>query len=334
MGRQSARIYFNMKDHKDIYFDGHYHKAMYIGAECVWYKIEEGFFSFKVQDHLLDISGNVIGKGIALNMDSPKIDSAGTREILRFDWGDGTIEEIRPFGNITHEYPTSDGTEYEVKVYGNISDFNGTARIGNVNCYCITEILSPLPKTLISSLEAMFANCITLKKIIPQIFYGYLDNYETINVRGVFANTSIEYVPELIFSGLYSADITGAFVNCKKLKSISPAALLGTNYTSGRSLFSGCSALTEIPTALFTDGFEDVENFDECFYECTALTSVPYTLFDQATNAKSFVRAFYWDNYIASEVPPLWERADAVGTECFYNCIRAENYWDIPATWR
>lgn len=53
MGRQSSRLIYNGKDHKDIYFQGHYHDAMYVGSQLVWKKIRErnweriGFHTFK-----------------------------------------------------------------------------------------------------------------------------------------------------------------------------------------------------------------------------------------------------------------------------------------------
>lgn len=45
MGKQSARLYFQGKDHKDIYYSGHYHDAMYLSdsegrATLVWEKIK------------------------------------------------------------------------------------------------------------------------------------------------------------------------------------------------------------------------------------------------------------------------------------------------------
>ena len=39
MGKQSARLYFQGKDHKDIFFKNHYHCAMYKGSNLVWQKI-------------------------------------------------------------------------------------------------------------------------------------------------------------------------------------------------------------------------------------------------------------------------------------------------------
>ena len=47
--RQSSRIYFVGKDHKDIYFQGHYHDKMYIGSQLVWEKLKgrEYIFDFR-----------------------------------------------------------------------------------------------------------------------------------------------------------------------------------------------------------------------------------------------------------------------------------------------
>jgi desulfoferrodoxin (superoxide reductase-like protein) len=42
MGKQSARLYYDGKDHKDIFFQGNYHRAMYKGNRLVWEKITEG----------------------------------------------------------------------------------------------------------------------------------------------------------------------------------------------------------------------------------------------------------------------------------------------------
>ncbi len=46
MGRQSSRLYFQRKDHKDIYYNGHYHDAMYLSdnegkVTLVWEKIKD-----------------------------------------------------------------------------------------------------------------------------------------------------------------------------------------------------------------------------------------------------------------------------------------------------
>lgn len=39
MGKQSARLYYQGNDHKDIYFQGKYHDKMYVGNQLVWEKL-------------------------------------------------------------------------------------------------------------------------------------------------------------------------------------------------------------------------------------------------------------------------------------------------------
>ena len=341
MGRQSARMYFRFGDHKDIYYRGHYHKAMYVGATCVWYKIEDDYWSIKVKDQMIDQYGGIYETGgrIALNLGFAK-DENGNRLPIRIDWGDGTQEEFWEMARFEHQYPTNDGTEYKVKIYGKIGGFRALANYVGIASSCVTEILTPIPYienigsygTL--QISTFFTGAKSLTKICNNIFVNYMDFDGEINAIGAFAGTNIEYVPDLIFSGLYKVDIAGAFENCKNLKNISASCLLGADYSRADGLFSGCSSLESIPSTLFVDGFEEVENFDKCFYECTSLVSVPETLFDSATNGNSFVRTFYGDSSIESKVPALWERTGAVGTGCYYLCGKAENYSEIPISWQ
>lgn len=39
MGRQSARIFYNGKDHKEFFYNGKYHDALWLNGECLWEKI-------------------------------------------------------------------------------------------------------------------------------------------------------------------------------------------------------------------------------------------------------------------------------------------------------
>lgn len=41
MGKQSSRMIYQRKDHKDIYFQGKYHKAMYLGNRLLWKKLQK-----------------------------------------------------------------------------------------------------------------------------------------------------------------------------------------------------------------------------------------------------------------------------------------------------
>ena len=49
MGKQSARLYYQGKDHKDIYFNGNYHVKMYKASELVWEKLyPDEFFIYSI----------------------------------------------------------------------------------------------------------------------------------------------------------------------------------------------------------------------------------------------------------------------------------------------
>ena len=41
MGKQSARLYYQGNDHRDIFFRGNYHDRMYVGDNLVWEKIND-----------------------------------------------------------------------------------------------------------------------------------------------------------------------------------------------------------------------------------------------------------------------------------------------------
>lgn len=63
MGAQSSRLYFDGKDHKDIYYQGKYHTAMYKGNQLVWAKteIEDVSLLSNCPIYLKEIDGKLYG---------------------------------------------------------------------------------------------------------------------------------------------------------------------------------------------------------------------------------------------------------------------------------
>lgn len=63
MGAQSSRLYFDGKDHKDIYYQGKYHTAMYKGNQLVWAKaeIEDVSFPPNYPVYFKEIDGKLYG---------------------------------------------------------------------------------------------------------------------------------------------------------------------------------------------------------------------------------------------------------------------------------
>lgn len=349
MGKQSARMFFRLKDHKDIYYRGHYHKAMYLGAKCLWYKIDEDFFSFKVSDTMIDQYGQIFDtpvypKGTVVLRIRGLIDSEYKPSTLRVYWGDDSVEEITTYTDLRHTYPTNNGTEYEVKIYGKIGTFQGYFYYSGIILSCITEISTPLQYGMTTinnanentekNLSNMFSNAKSLRRICENFFSAYRDYDKMLYALNVFQESGLEEIPSDIFSGISNIDIGGAFIGCNNLKNIMPTALFGATYTRATNLFYGCNSLTTIPSTLFSSGFEDVEDFSECFYECSSLTEVPDLLFYSNDNATNFEKCFYKCVSITSRVPALWERENAVGNQCYYLCSNANNYNEIPMDWR
>lgn len=85
MGKQSARIFYQGKDHKDIYMDGYYHSAVYkseeskdgkIVCKLIWKKIfDENLY---IHDHVYTVAGDnapsgIYHKALTVNMDAKKV---------------------------------------------------------------------------------------------------------------------------------------------------------------------------------------------------------------------------------------------------------------------
>lgn len=68
MGKQSARLYYRGNDHKDIFFQNHYHSKMYKGGKLVWEKLlgnEYIVFQFNNEIKVLDIENKQVYKDAA-----------------------------------------------------------------------------------------------------------------------------------------------------------------------------------------------------------------------------------------------------------------------------
>lgn len=255
MGRQSSRLWFGT-DHKDIYYNGYYHKQMYLTdkkskTELVWEKLEETeipVFSFKVQDTTVSgRTGEVVGKGVAY-IYFEKIEG---QEVI-IDWGDGT-QTILPSYETTsntewlHAYPTNNGTIYNVTLSGGFGGFMGCcANRGHLfNGYsCISELNSPiLPQMLGSNVSGgnMFGYLITLKKISGNLFEKIRDvNYY---YSGMFSNSGLTEIPTGLFAGISQANIGNMFYNCNDLTTINANSFLGVDAIGANNPFATCSNL-------------------------------------------------------------------------------------------
>lgn len=351
MGRQSARIVRKGIDHKDIVGGKFNHIQLWHKGELVWEKLpDSGYQGFKISTSVPMYSYKSCSFYIAGN--------------FTVDWGDGTVEEkaISELTLVTHTYPYQrTATIYTATFNGNITDISFRA------CENMYEILTPLPPSLSEKTDftAMFAYIDTGLRI-PNDLFMYCTNAQ--NFNSCFYNSTIRdsegkaAIPEGLFEhNINAMSFVSCFANSQfavipgglfKNKTLAtdfgncfygmPAtkipADLFENCVSAKSL-TGCFSFGkyyEIPEGLFDD-MPYLESVKQCFMQCASIQSVPYTLFDNNDNLEDVYRAFYNCKSITSKIPPLWERVwedDTKYKGCYYNCISAENYGDIPSyTW-
>ena len=354
MGKQSARIRLNGKDHKEIRINGKYHKLADRDSNVLWEKIAEEpivYDGFKISTSVPAYRYHSCAFYIAGN--------------FTVDWGDGTVEEktISELTLVTHTYPyQKTATIYTAIFDGNITDMSFEA------CEHMYEILTPLPpslskKTDFSSMFAyidtglripndLFKYCTNAqnfdscfyssvmhdsegKGAIPEGLFKY--NNQVISFLNCFANSNFVVIPDGLFK---NKTLVTDFGNCfYGMPATKIPADLFENCVSAKSL-AGCFSFGkyyEIPEGLFDD-MPYLESARQCFMNCTSIQSVPYELFDNNDNLEDVYRAFYNCKSITSKIPPLWEREWEDVTKykgCYYNCGTPENGADVPSFyWR
>ena len=342
MGRQSARLLNNKKDHKNIFFNGHYHKQMWItdknaNPTLLWEKlVSRKVFTFTVRDTMTSTAGVTPSPGkILMNIVTPY-----NATPMVIDWGDGTTETTKGSTYFFHEFPTSDNSLYTVNIYyESLADFAGSIFYSGNYVSAIEEILTPLPvfegkigQTEVT-LGAMFSSCKSLKKVCSGFFDNYIDYGILINAVGMFGNSGIEQIPEE-FTRNVKIYMANMFYNCESLTYIDPSAFSNSEIdVRCFSVFQNCTALKELPAFLFISSNE--MNFSNLFRECTNLSFVPTSFFDACPNILSVSYAFYRCTNITSKVPELWERDNiSYYEDCYNACYKAENYAEIPSSWK
>lgn len=324
MGRQSARMYFDKEDHKEVYYNGNYHKAMYLtdflgNADLIWQKLgEDSEFEMKVVDYMADYrNGNKLeafGDGYV------SFDITGYNDSpYTIDWGDGTVEQ----NTMSHIYPTSNGTEYVVKIKGKVKTFRAYRSISNiVNASifsCVVEILTPLLRSMsvteyseekgqVPNLLSMFSWCYLLKKIPRNLFEKIID-FENINASGMFSYSGLEDIPQLLFVGAKNWQIDSIFSNCNNLVTINPSVFISGKYrtSSNRGIFENCKNLKYVydypegvtpyfvgtPLEIIDCRFVGIESAENAFSGLSTLKQIGKDLFIGSPGITTFERCFY-----------------------------------------
>lgn len=340
MGKQSARMWFDEYDHKDIYFDGHYHKQMYLSDEnanltLLWEK-------------LADIDGF---KFVLKTSEAAIFKAKGNFTV---NWGNGKTEEYSlselSYVSTYYENPTTNSYAV-VTISGNLLDISFEQTPG------LTEILTPFPKTMYAKEDftKCFYECLMLTDIPEDLFVNCPN---ATNFTAAFYHVRNINIPEKLFSTCFNATHfntcfagiwTGVpeklFENCVNATYFN-ACFRDTRFRIPDNLFAKNKKATnfrmcfynsttgDIPSNLFGNN-ENLENVENCFGFCSNLTAIPADIFDGCPNITNFNSTFYNCQNVTSAVPELWNRTNVTEHEnCFGYCINAENHDDIPSSWR
>lgn len=347
MGKQSARLLYDKKDHKDIFFNGKYHKQMWVtdaqaNPTLMWEKLpEDKYFGLILSDRLIASDYNDYLPSVAYVEFFADAYDLTAQTWLTVDWGDGTVDK-NVSGRLWHVYPTSDGTEYEVKIYGEIGNFIAWTTSGGSFCSAIVGVTTPLQATMTANANIayptftqMFAYTKGLKSVPSDLlveFKNYNENY--MPTSAMFSYSGLEYAPSLLFSGMkiLGGDI---FANCFSLETINGSVFSGANVASFERTFENCTSLVGISDGVFSTNNQI--SFEKCFNGCTSLAVVPETLFDNCPNIENISYCFNNCSSITSKVPALWEREWEGQSDyiyCYRGCVNASNYDEIPYLWK
>lgn len=350
MGKQSARMFFNGKDHKEIYMNRNYHCQMHKGDKLLWEKLEEeepyeplDYFSMRVTDYMADyqtgekipeLTPGYVGFTISDYYDNPCI----------IDWGDGTITQ----GESEHIYPTNNGTEYTVKISGGIYSFAGYKIVNDSQniASCVTEILTPLLRCMsvnkydesageVPILSAMFAWAPLLRKI-PQNLFRNMRDFENVSANSFLEYSAISDVPTGLFSGIKNWNLDGFFASCNQIMTVPKNTF--ANYTDdsyGSPPFLNCNGLRFVydspPKGVAFRNCPNLEVVDCEFHGLTSasglfsglskLTHVGKYLFRDCPELTYFAKCFYNCSSLVEIPENLFEGLEATSfQECFSGC--------------
>ena len=168
----------------------------------------------------------------------------------------------------------------------------------------VSKILKPFPPMWTSGLTDEFYNCSMLTEICDDLL---VNNPQVDDVDYFFQNSGILVVPGGTFKGL-------------------------TGVTAFKKVFSG-SAVRELQEGVF-DSFENVTDFEDCFYNCSDLTTIPDTLFDKCVNTTHMKWTFQKCSSLTGVGTGLLAKLTKLENvfKCFSGCESLVVDFDITAT--
>lgn len=206
------------------------------------------------------------------------------------------------------------------------------------NCLSYCGYLESIPKNLFkgfknaTSFQSAFFYC---EKIL-EIPEGLFDDCLSMNdVRSLFQSCkNLQYIPNGLFKNCKSIKVADGLFAWSSIETI-PEDLFETfdKTSSFNSAFKYCAKLKNVPEGLF-DTCVSATEFYGCFNNCYDLEYVPENIFDNCTMIRELEDCFRGCVSLR-HVPELWKKfPNSSHKWCFSGCTNADNYDDIPGTWK
>lgn len=204
MGKQSSRIYFQKKDHKDIYMNGHYHSAVYLCKESESGKVKCELVWRKIFDENLYIFTQFLAKWpvagincLTVNMNTKKVYFSKNNTIRDGKRSDIMIEPVW-IGKkkcATFSYPDAGNSSIYINdelIFNNVYKLSGQLPRSK-DSFTLNHGEHPARAAFSSTLNLLTIKKVIIKedKVTLDTVSCYLQNY--INLQGYKVSTFTGY---------------------------------------------------------------------------------------------------------------------------------------------
>lgn len=228
-------------------------------------------------------------------------------------------------------------------------------------CYGCRSLVKLPPKLFkncpaLKNLASFCWRCSALQELPDKLFSGCMN---VTNVNRFFMSCDLAEIPSDLFAQMTEVENASGMISYNRRIRDIPHGLLDPLHNLKYPIGLNSMGINSIPTGFFAN-CPDIEVFDNLCYDSpvtdipadifyytpiaysfrytfaqTAITDIPSGLFSRCPLASDFSSCFEGCVGIYGEVPKLWERfPDANGNDCFYGCVNALNYDEIPDGWK
>lgn len=202
--------------------------------------------------------------------------------------------------------------------------------------FYMCSVLKTIPSTLyipstINTCQYLFRSC-----NITDIQQGFsIPCPSAKNFQGMFYYcTKLSGIPSsfIIPNGVTNA--ASLFQNCNNLKNIPETFILPSSITNINYMCQNNSNLEYLPKDIFKY-ITKISNLNSAFQNCSKLkNNINQVLPSTIINNSNFNYTYYNCQNLTGTVKDIWNKPCNNHTKTFYNCIKLDNYLQIPYNWK